>query len=151
MATQHRLSVQVERRFAVSPEVVFDAWLDPALTSRWMFGPPIRDEEVVRVTMDPRVGGSFSIVVRRQGEEVDHVGRYLLIARPYRLVFTLGIAGVCEEQSRVSVDLVPTKTGCQVTVTHELRPYLADLAPRAEATWNQMLELLAATLGDRQM
>lgn len=151
MATQQKLAVQVERRFAVPAQQVFDAWLDPEVMSRWMFGPPIRDEHLVRLSLDARAGGFFSIVVRRQGQEVDHVGRYLLIARPYRLVFTLGIAHVCEDQSRVSVEVLPTEEGCLLTVTHELRPHLADHLPRAEATWKKMLDHLAVTLNDRRL
>jgi uncharacterized protein YndB with AHSA1/START domain len=61
------LSVVVTHRFAASPERVFDAWLDPALIGQWMFGPAVREEEVLRLATDPRVGGSFSFLVRRQG------------------------------------------------------------------------------------
>ncbi|WP_335342470.1 SRPBCC domain-containing protein [Polycladomyces zharkentensis] len=62
------------------------------MIGKWMFGPahPEREEEVVRISLDPRVGGSFSFVVRRQGQEMDHVGEYLEIERPRRLVFTWG-------------------------------------------------------------
>ncbi len=66
--------VRVTRRFTASAERVFDAWLDTALLGMWMFGPPLRDEEVLRLTLEPRVGGSFSFLVRRQGQEIDHVG-----------------------------------------------------------------------------
>jgi uncharacterized protein YndB with AHSA1/START domain len=87
MATSDKSHVEVERHFTASPEEVFDAWLDPASLSRWMFGPP-RDEDTVRLTVDPRVGGEFAFVVRRQGQQVTHVGRYLQLNRPRRLLFT---------------------------------------------------------------
>lgn len=82
------VSVRVIRRFRASAERVFDAWLDPATIGRWMFGPAVRDEEVVRLAVDPRPGGRFSFVVRRQGAETDHVGEYFAIDRPRRLVFS---------------------------------------------------------------
>jgi uncharacterized protein YndB with AHSA1/START domain len=69
------VAVRVTRRFSAAPERVFDAWLDPEMIGRWMFGPALRDEDVVRSALDKRVGGSFSFVVRREGEEIDHMAR----------------------------------------------------------------------------
>ncbi len=148
MTTQHKLHVLVERRFNAAPGRVFDAWLDPAMIGRWMFGPDVRDEEVVRLTNDPRVGKSFSFVVRRQGNEIDHVGRYLHIHRPWRLVFTWGIAGMSADESRVTVDILPAGSGCELTLTHELLPQWADYADRTEAGWITMLDALARALGE---
>jgi uncharacterized protein YndB with AHSA1/START domain len=45
MKPAQNLSVCVVRRFSASPERVFDAWLDPAMVGRFMFGPGLRDEE----------------------------------------------------------------------------------------------------------
>ena len=139
------VNVRVTRRFNASPERVFDAWLDPGMIGRWMFGPTLRDEEVTRISLDARIGGSFSFVVRRQGEEFDHVGEYLEIDRPRRLVFTWGIAQ--GDSSRVIIDIVSRKTGCELTLTHELHPDWADYASRTQAGWTKMLDALAATLG----
>jgi uncharacterized protein YndB with AHSA1/START domain len=69
--------VRVTQRFSVPPERVYDAWLEPASLGTWMFGPRLGDEEVVRFTLDARVGGTFSFVVRRQGALLDHTGTYL--------------------------------------------------------------------------
>lgn len=148
MAMQDELHVQVERRFNASPEQVYDAWLDPSMLGRWMFGPAVRDEQVVRLTVDARSRGSFSFVVIRQGEEITHVGRYLQMDRPRRLVFTWGIGGVSEDQSRVTVDLLSTGTGCELTLTHELRPHLTDNTALTEAGWITRLDLLASALGE---
>src|SRR5207244_4104921 len=82
MSTRQDVTVRVTHRYNASPERVFDAWLDPTLIDGWMFGPSQRDEEVVRISVDPRVGGSFSFLVRRQGEEIDHVGEYIELDRP---------------------------------------------------------------------
>jgi len=145
MNAEPPVNVRVTRRFNASPGRVFDAWLDPGAIGRWMFGPALREEEVGRISLDARIGGSFSFVVRRQGEEIDHVGEYLEIDRPRRLVFTWGIAQ--GDSSRVIVDIVPLKTGCELTLTHELHPDWADYASRTEAGWTKMLDALAATLG----
>ena len=148
MAIQDKLHVYVERRFNASPEQVYDAWLDPSRLGRWMFGPAVRDEQVVRLTVDARSGGSFAFVVSRHGEEIAHVGRYLQMDRPRRLVFTWGIRGESEEQSRVIVDLLPTGAGCELTLTHEVRRHIADSAAWTEAGWITRLDLLASALGE---
>lgn len=140
------IDVCVTRRFSESPERVFDAWLDPGMIGRWMFGPALRDEEVLRIAVDARVGGSFSFLVRRQGEEIDHTGKYREIARPRRLVFTWGVAGESEDESLVIIDIVPLETGCDLALTHQMHPKWAEYASRTEAGWSKMLGALDAAL-----
>ncbi len=146
MTTRHKVQVRVERRFTISPEQLFDAWLDPAFLGRWMFGPALRDEEIVQLTVDARVGGTFSFVVRRHGVELNHVGRYLHMNRPHRLMFTWGIAGLSEDESRVILDFLPSGTGCELTLMHELHPEWSDYAEDTEAGWMMMLDALSATV-----
>lgn len=137
----------VTQQLDASPERVFDAWIDPALLGRWMFGPAIRDEEIVRLVTDPRVGGEFSFVVRRDGVELDHVGRYLELDRPRRLAFTWAVAPVADGESRIEVDIRETAPGIsEVTVTHHLLPDWAPQAARIEEGWGRMLGTLAVAL-----
>jgi uncharacterized protein YndB with AHSA1/START domain len=147
MTTQQHVTVRVTRRFIASAERVFDAWLDSAMIGRWMFGPNVRDEEIVRLTLDARVGGMFSFVVRRQGDEIDHVGEYLEIDRPSRLAFTWGVKGDSTDFSRVVIEIQRLEQGADLTLTHELHPDWADYAARTEAGWTTMLSALARTLG----
>jgi uncharacterized protein YndB with AHSA1/START domain len=142
MDEESTVNVRVTRRFNASAERVFDAWLSTEMIGRWMFGPTLRDEEIVRLVVDPRIGGEFSFVVRRQGTEIDHVGRYLEIERPRRLVFTWGIAGDSVDESRVIIDIVPLEAGCDLTLTHEMHPKWAEYAGRTEAGWTKMLVAL---------
>ena len=147
MVTGHKLTVRLERRFDAAPERVFDAWLDPALIGRWMFGPALRhEEEVLRLSVDARMGGAFAFEVRRHGADSQHVGRYLQMNRPRRLIFTWGIAGVCEEQSRIRVDLLPAGTGCDLLLTQELPSQWADYAGGIQSEWLHMFDVLAETL-----
>lgn len=141
------IKVGVSRHFNVSPERLFDAWLDPEMIGKWMFGPALREEEVLRIVADARVGGSFSFLVRRQGQEIDHVGKYREIDRPRRLVFTWGIAGDSQDESLVVVEIVPQGAGAELTLTHEMEPKWADYASRTEAAWAKMLDALDAALG----
>jgi uncharacterized protein YndB with AHSA1/START domain len=139
--------VSVTRHFDASPERVFDAWLDPGMIGKWVFGPALREEEVLRIVADARVGEAFSFLVRRQGEEIDHVGKYLEIDRPRRLVFTWGIAGESEDESLVIIEIVPRETGAELSLTHEMDAKWADYASRTKAGWTKMIDALAATLG----
>ena len=147
MTTKAPVSVRVTRRYAASAERVFDAWLDPAMIGRWMFGPAIRDEEVLRLQVDARVGGGFSFLVRRGGQEIDHVGTYREIDRPRRLVFSWGIEGESRDESRVVIEIAPLESGCELTLTHEMDPKWAEYAARTEAGWTRMLEALDRALG----
>lgn len=138
-------SARVTRRFNATPERVFDAWLDPSKINGFLFGPNLRDEEVVSIIVDPRVGGRFSFLVRRQGQEIDHIGEYLEIDRPHRLAFTWGTAQD-GSSSRVSIEVVPLDQGCELTLTHELDPAWADFVDRASESWAKMIDALLKLL-----
>jgi len=140
------IKARVTHHFAALPERVFDAWLDPAMIGRWMFGSAVREEEILHIKLDPQVGGSFSFLVRRDGNEIDHVGEYLEIARPRRLVFTWAIRENLPDSSRVAVEIVPLESGCELILTHELHPDWADFVNRVEDSWTKMLAALAAVL-----
>lgn len=137
----------VTKRFSVSAERVFDAWLDPAMIGRWMFGPSVRAERIVRLGTEPRVGGKFSFVVDRAGVEIDHVGEYLEIERPRLLVFTWATRDRLPETSRVIIELTPLDGACELTLTHVMGPDWAAFADRAAGSWRKMLDVLAGTLG----
>ena len=43
--------------FKVPPQRVYDAILDPAMIARFMFGPLLREEEILHIHNEPKVGG----------------------------------------------------------------------------------------------
>jgi len=145
MSSKAPVTVTVKRRFAAAAEEVFDAWLEPKLVAQWMFGPTVRDEEIVRISIDPRVGGLFSFVVRRQGQEIDHVGEYLEIERPRRLAFTWAVGKRTPDDTRVVIDIAPVGAGCELALRHER--VWADYEERTAHGWTTMLEALARLLG----
>jgi uncharacterized protein YndB with AHSA1/START domain len=143
MTTRADLTVRVTRTFTAAPERVFDAWLQPETIALWMFGHTGLKEEVVHLRTDPRVGGAFSFLVRRGDEEVDHVGHYLEIDRPRRLVFTWTVVPEPEEGSRVTIEIAPAAGGgCALTLTHEIPPAYAKWVKRTEEGWTRLLEAL---------
>jgi uncharacterized protein YndB with AHSA1/START domain len=143
MKIEKRASVRVTHRFTASAERVFDAWLDPQKAGKWLFATP--SGQMVRVEIEARVGGAFCFTDRREGEDVEHIGEYLEIDRPRRLVFTFTVPIYSQESTRVTVDIVPQGAGCELTLTHE--GVLPDYASRTEAGWTGILDRLAATLG----
>lgn len=141
------LEVRVSHRFKASPERVFDAWLDTRMLARWMAGPAVRDEEIVHLELDPRVGGTFSFKVLRDGEEIDHVGEYREIDRPRRLVFTWAIGERSADDEPVTVEIEPLDEGCVLHLVHPIQPEWAEYAPRTERGWTHMLGKLDEALG----
>ncbi|MFY1825309.1 SRPBCC family protein [Myxococcus fulvus] len=146
MTPSKTVQVQLTRLFAASAERVFDAWLNPETLGRWMWGPGVRDEEVLHLRLDARVGGGFSFLVRRKGQDIDHIGTYLEIHRPRRLVFTWAIREETmreEDVSRVTLDFQPRDSGCELTLTHVMSDQWAEYADRTQAGWATMLTTLA--------
>jgi uncharacterized protein YndB with AHSA1/START domain len=138
------VEVRVTRYLEAGPERVFDAWLVPRTLGQWMFGPRVRDENVVRLDVDPRVGGSFSLKVERNGELVDHVGQYLEIERPHRLVFTWAVKDDSDDApSEVHIDIEASGSGCVLTLVHRMDPKWSDYADRTRDGWTTMLDALA--------
>ena len=132
----------VLHRFHVSAEWVFAAWFDPVWLGRWMFGPDVRDERIVKLALDPRVGGRFSFVVNRGGTEIEHVGEYLELDRPRLLVFTWATRDRLPETSRVIVDFTPRDPGCDVKLTHVRGAGWSAYVDRTAAAWSRMLDAL---------
>jgi uncharacterized protein YndB with AHSA1/START domain len=143
MGSEKNVSLQVRRRFDASSERVFDAWLDPDKASKFLFATPTG--AMVRAEIDARVGGKFIFVDRRDGVDVEHVGEYLEIDRPRRLAFSFAVPKYSSVFTRVTIEIVPSGSGCELTLTHE--GALPEYADQTKAGWGKILEGLAATLG----
>lgn len=135
--------VRVSRHFDAPAELVFDSWLDPENARRWLFKTPTG--EMVRCEMDARVGGSLVIVERRNGEDVEHVGEYLEVDRPRRLMFSFAVPKYSQEVTLVTIEIVTAAAGCDLTLTHER--VLPEYASSTQAGWTGILEGLASNLG----
>ena len=135
-------TVKVTRRYDASAERVFDAFLDPARARQFLFHSP--DGEMVRCEIDARVGGRYTITERREDGDVDHVGEYLEIDRPRRLVFTLQVPKYAQEIDTVAIDIVPSGDGCELTLTHEMS--LEEWKEQTAEGWTMILGNLANAL-----
>jgi uncharacterized protein YndB with AHSA1/START domain len=136
------VNVQAKHRFNASAERVFDAWLDPQKARKFLFANLLG--EMVRAEIDPHVGGKFCLVDRRDGEDIEHVGEYLEVVRPVRLVFTFVVPKFSKEQTKVIIDIAARDTGCELTLTHE--GVLPEYADRTQGGWTMILGTLAKAL-----
>lgn len=139
-------TVRVERRFAAPVGRVFDAWLDPLMIGRFMFGAHLREEVVVSLENEPHVGGQFHYKVTRAGQLIDHTGTYLEIDRPRRLAFTWGVNQESGDSSVVTIELTPDGDGCLLALTHRMDPQWADYAERTQQGWTKILGDLTSAL-----
>ena len=101
--------VRVERSFKAAPERVFDAWLDTTWIGRFMFGPLLREETILHIRNDARIGGTFSYKVRRGDTEIDHVGKFLELMPPKRVAFTWAIAGQSDQGDKADLNSLEIK------------------------------------------
>jgi uncharacterized protein YndB with AHSA1/START domain len=135
-------TVRVTRRFDASAERVFDAWLDVEKASTFLFA--TASGRMVRAEIDARVGGSFTFVDRRDGEDVEHTGTYLEIDRPRRLVFSFSVPKYSSAVTRVTVEISPIGSGCELVLTHE--GVLPEHSSQTESGWNGILEGLSSAV-----
>src|SRR5580658_3473531 len=110
--------VVVTQSFTASPERVFDAFLDLKVARRFLFA--TATGEMITAQIDARVGGQFTFIERRPDMgDVRHVGEYLEIERPRRLVFSFGVPQIDRRMTTVTIEIRPSAAGCELTLTNE--------------------------------
>jgi uncharacterized protein YndB with AHSA1/START domain len=134
--------IKVRQRFEASSEAVFAAWLDPRIAGRWLFATASRP--MTQVDIDARVGGAFRLMERGNGRLAEYVGKYLQIAPPRRLAFTLFLDNRSHIATRVTVTIEAQRRGCELSLRHENLP--PECARYAEARWTGILYGLGVTL-----
>ena len=118
MTSETLVTLVVTHRYGKSAEQVFDAFLDVSVARRFLF--TTAAGEIVEASIDPRVGGQFVFTDRRPDMgDIRHVGEYLEIDRPRRLVFSFGVPQFDPRMTTVTLDIRPDGEGCVLTLTHE--------------------------------
>ena len=145
-SSDNPVMVRVTHRFHATAERVYDAFLDPAKASRFLFA--TATGEIVRCDIDARVGGTFTITDRRYGEDVVHSGTYLALDRPRRIVFTFSVEKYSSDVSRVTIEITPSHPGCDVTLIHEMKADSAPYRERAEQGWTAILDVASVAVVD---
>jgi len=133
----------VRREMAVPRERVFEAWLDSESLAHWM-----RPGDFTRatVTVDPRVGGGFRIVMqgRPDGGDHEHRGEYLRIEPPSLLSFTWISSATDHRPTIVTIEFHERGAGTELVLTHRQLPPKAVEGHRKG--WTDIVQLLDEAL-----
>jgi uncharacterized protein YndB with AHSA1/START domain len=132
--------LEIRRVLPVARDRVFDAWLDPVSLARWMG----TGEGAEVTTLEPKVGGTFRIVMRHRGGAVEHWGEYVAIDRPSLLSFTWLSVNTDHRPTLVTVELRERGDSTELILTHrQLPPNQVDSHRRG---WTAIVAALERTL-----
>ncbi|HLW46156.1 MAG TPA: SRPBCC domain-containing protein [bacterium] len=139
-------TVVIRRVLPATREEVFAAWTDVESMREWMCP---SDGHTAEAQLDPRVGGSYRIVMRDRAGVYEHTGEYLLVEPPAKLVFTWIAKSTNNRPTIVTVELFPHERGCELVLTHERLPE-GEIEERHRGGWEHIADRLAAHLVRRQ-
>lgn len=109
------LTLTVKRRINAPAKKIFDAWLDPKMMAKYMV--PDASFSVPNAEIDPKVGGRFSFIVKKDNE-TPHAGTYQVIDRYTKIAFTWESPFV-PDGSHVTITFTPADNGAtDVELTH---------------------------------
>jgi uncharacterized protein YndB with AHSA1/START domain len=106
--------IELERRIAAPPDIVFSYFTDPERYQQW---------QGVGAELDPRPGGIFRVTQNEAG--FVSRGEFIELDRPRRIVFSWGwegIEGLPPGASTVEVDLIPDGDGTILRLRHSGLP-----------------------------
>lgn len=93
---------------------------------------------MIRAEIDAKVGGRFTFVDRRPDMgDVEHIGTYVEIDRPRRLVFDFAVPAYEPTLTRITLDFASAGQGCDLTLTHE--GVFEDYVKQTEHGWGMIL------------
>jgi len=152
--------IRVTHRYGAPAERVYDAWLTPAQASRFLFR--TRTGNVMQCEITPEVGGGFTVIDRRPAADGDesvfdvvHLGKYLQLDRPRRIVFEFSVLTFgSEDPTRVTVDIVPVNQQvCELVLTHEMgsSEHARLVEESSRKGWVNMLALMERELFPRRV
>lgn len=136
--------IEVRRRFAATPEQVFDAWTEPEVLHEWWSAGP--SHRPGRAEVDLRVGGTYRLsMIDGDGVETIMGGEYVEVLRPTRLAFTwrweAGNDHTDGTTSLVEIDFEEDGGATLVTLRHS-GLVTTESIERHERGWNGCLDSL---------
>jgi uncharacterized protein YndB with AHSA1/START domain len=116
MTGMHKtIELTVTRSIAGSPAEVYDVWIDPQCPGSPWFG-------AARAIVQPVVDGLFYHLVKYEGHDWAHYGRFVTLERPSRIEHTWVSEATRGLESRVSLTFEPQGGGTLVTLHHSNLP-----------------------------
>jgi len=147
---EKRVGLTIVRSFDATPEQVFDAWLNPALASQWLFasgGAPTACD------LPARVGESWRISEVRDGVEYTATGIYRVVHAPHYLEFTFGMPLASPNFDLIRVQFAAAGALTLMNfeqlgpdIEEELRQVVPGAAGGSEGGWNAMFDTLSKVL-----
>jgi len=139
-----KIQVTVKRRVKVIPDRVFGALTDPMRAKHFMFATD--NGKMIRVEIEPKIGGRYVFVDQRDGEDVEHSGEIVNI-EPGRLIeFDLKVEKYSEHVDRVRIEIENLGHWSEVIVTHDMHEDFEGDTKIMEAGWKDILDKLAKTV-----
>lgn len=113
------LILVVQRKLKASPERLFDAWTKPELMKQWFHAGDKMTTPVAET--DLKLGGPWKVAMRTaDGTEHFNNGKYLVIERPHKLVFTWHPKGQADFETKVTLIFKKISDEfTEMTLTHE--------------------------------
>lgn len=134
------LTVNISKTINAPIERVFEAWLDPAMLTRFILPDPSMPPP--EVENDARVGGRFEIVMHVGEDRLPHTGTYLAIEPPRRLEFSWESA-YSTDDSTVTLEFTAIDDDTtRVELTH-VRFLHEEARSDHEGGWGNILDKLA--------
>ena len=130
-------ALEIRRRLRAPVAEVFRWWTDPDRLREWMT--PVG---TVEAEVDLRIGGALRIIMRGDGQVIEHTGEYVEIDPPRRLVFTWRSPYTGRKGSLVTVEFEPA--GDDATDLRLIHTNLPESAASShQHGWTAMIHRLA--------
>ena len=146
MTVQTIPALTMTRTIAADRARVFEAWTSKAHMERWCCPDPTA---AVRVDLDVRPGGHFTMYMDVEGGPYTAFGTYKEVDPPNRLVYTWDWkeeAHAMGVETLVTVEFTEVEGGTEVRLTHEGFPVEEARTGHSEG-WNACLERLVSLFG----
>lgn len=136
------LSLTVARTIKAPVEAVYNAWLNPAMLAKFMIAG--EGMTVPKAKTDPHEGGSFSIIMAADGQEMPHSGVYQTLDPFSKIVFTWN-SPFSVDGSTVILNFNEVDEGTNVELTH-VKFVDEESQQNHKKGWMAILEQLDAVL-----
>jgi uncharacterized protein YndB with AHSA1/START domain len=133
------LTLKLSKTVNAPVEKVFDAWLDPAMLTRFILPQPGMPQP--EVENDPREGGRFTIVMIHGDERLPHSGSYLVIDRPRQLKFSWE-SHYSPEDSTVTLDFTALDANTTSVELTQVKFLHEEARDAHEGGWGNILDKL---------
>lgn len=151
MSTTPDRFLRMTRRFTAPIETVYNAWLDPRVSSQWLFTSPDGDANTTEI--DATVGGKWTVTDIRQGVTYTALGQYLELDPPRKIVFTFAMPQFSPNSDTITIELSQEGNETAMVfiqsgddIAEELANLPEDEAQTSEHGWNLMFIALAQAI-----